>query len=487
VLTGYTPTRLVVFDYHPEVDDERETFETAKSRLASAGCILIVESLADVLARGRRLPVSRPIIPNEQNPLRLLMYTSGSTGVPKGAMYNERLVANFWRRSNASLGPAGAPSITLCCMPMSHALGQYILYGTLGSGGTAYFAAKSDLSTLVEDLALVRPTNLKFVPHVWEMLFDAYESELDRRAMDDRDRATRVKNIMTKLRQNVVGGRYLSAATSSAPISAELKAWVESFLNMHVVESYGSTEDGAVLVDGQVRRPQVTDYKLADVPDLGYFRTDQPHPRGELLVRSEELFAGYYNRPDVTAEVFDPDGYYRTGDIVAEVGPDRLAYLDRRNDVLRLSHGDFVAVSNLEAVFRDSPLVRQIYLYGNSARAYLLAVVVPTTEVLGRHEAEELRRVIDASLQDMAENAGLAPYEMQRDFIVETTPFTAENGLLTGIGKLARLKLRDRYGDRLEHLYTDRAEAEGSALRELRPNGANQSAPQERLPQISSS
>src|SRR3981189_1044513 len=126
-----------------------------------------------------------------------------------------------------------------------------------------------------------------------------------------------------------------------------------------------------VFVDGQVQRPPVIDYKLVDVPDLGYFRTDRPHPRGELLVTSQDLFAGYYQRPQLTAEVFDPQGYYRTGDIVAEVGPDQLEYLDRRNNVLKLSQGEFVTVSKLEAVFDTSPLVGQIYLYGNSARSYL--------------------------------------------------------------------------------------------------------------------
>ena len=68
----------------------------------------------------------------------------------------------------------------------------------------------------------------------------------------------------------------------------------------------------------------MTDYKLADVPELGYFHTDRPHPRGELLVKIADLFPGYYKRPEVTAEVFDADGYYRTGDIVAEIGPDQL-------------------------------------------------------------------------------------------------------------------------------------------------------------------
>lgn len=117
-----------------------------------------------------------------------------------------------------------------------------------------------------------------------------------------------------------------------------MKAWVESLLHdVHLVEGYGSTEAGMVLIDDHIRRPTVIDYKLVDVPDLGYFLTDRPHPRGELLVKTQALFPGYYQRPDVTAEVFDADGFYRTGDIMAQVGPDQFVYLDRRNNVLKLA------------------------------------------------------------------------------------------------------------------------------------------------------
>jgi fatty acid CoA ligase FadD9 len=343
-LTAHTPTRLVVFDYHPEVDGEREAFDAAKRQLVDARSIMIMEPLTDLLARGKRLSLAPLVVPDEADPLKLLIYTSGSTGAPKGAMYPEHLVANFWRRSSGFLGPACAPSITLNFMPMSHALGQHILYGTLGSGGTAYFVAKRDLSTVLDDIALVRPTDLNFVPRIWEMLFDEFQGQLDRRLTDGADRATLEVEIVAVLREKLVGGRYVSARTSSAPISVELKTWVESFLDMHLVESYGSTEAGPILIDGQVRRPPVTDLKLADVPDRGYFHTDRPHPRGELLVKSDELFAGYYKRPEVTAGVFDPDGYYRTGDLVAEVGPGRLVYLDRRNN-------DFVPVSRRDAAF----------------------------------------------------------------------------------------------------------------------------------------
>jgi fatty acid CoA ligase FadD9 len=252
-----------------------------------------------------------------------------------------------------------------------------------------------------------------------------------------------------------------------------MKTFVESLLDIHLTDGYGSTEAGAVFVDGQVSRPNVIDYKLVDVPDLGYFLTDRPHPRGELLVKTETMFPGYYKRPEITADVFDVDDYYRTGDVVAEVGPDQLVYLDRRNNVLKLSQGEFVTVAKLEAVFGDSPLVRQIFVYGNSARSYLLAVIVPTEDELARHDMESLKPLITESLQDVARDAGLQSYEIPRDFIIETTPFTLENGLLTGIRKLARPKAKEHYGERLEQLYTDLADSQTDELRELRVHGAD--------------
>ena len=474
VLTGHAPKRLIVFDYHSQVDEQHEAFDGAKARLADAGSPVIVETLAEVLDRGKALP--RPPIfgSGEDDPLTLLIYTSGSTGAPKGAMYPAHLVANFWRGTSESAPSQhnAAPSITLCFMPMSHGMGRSILYGSLGAGGTSYFAAKSDLSTLREDLGLVGPTQLNFVPRIWEMLFEEFQSELDRRSSDSTDRAALEAEVMAEQRQNLLGGRFVSAMTTSAPIAAELKAWVESFLDMHLVERYGSTEARVVFYDGQVQRPPVIDYKLVDVPDLGYFHTDQPCPRGELLVKSADLFPGYYKRPQVTAEVFDADGYYRTGDIMAETGPDQLVYLDRRNNVLKLAQGEFVTVSKLEAVFGDSPLVREIYIYGNSARSYLLAVVVPTEEALSHHDLESVKPLIGDSLQKVAKAAALQSYEIPRDFIIETTPFTMENGLLTGIRKLARPKLKERYGERLEQLYTALAESQTNELSALRRVGA---------------
>jgi fatty acid CoA ligase FadD9 len=102
-----------------------------------------------------------------------------------------------------------------------------------------------------------------------------------------------------------------------------------------------------------------------------------------------------------------------------------------------------------------------------------VAVIVPTQEALSRWHPDELKPVISQSLQDVAKKTGLQSYEVPRDFIIETTPFTAENRLLTGIGKMARPKLKERYGDRLEQLYADLAEGQANDLFELRRDGAN--------------
>src|SRR6201999_2929142 len=407
---GHTPGRLVVFDYRSELDENREALQNAHERLTDLS--LTIETLDEVRERGANLPAAPAVENGEDDPLALLIYTSGSTGAPKGAMYPQSNVAKMWNRSTKNwIGPSAA-SISLNFMPMSHVMGRGTLYGTLGNGGTAYFAAKSDLSTLLEDLRVVRPTELNFVPRIWEMLYGEYQSEVGRRISAGVDRETVESQVLVELRQELLGGRYIFAMTGSAPTSPELRTWVESLLEMHLTDGYGSTEAGMVLLDGEIQRPPVIDYKLVDVPDLGYFATDRPYPRGELLLKTPNMFPGYYKRPQITSEVFEADGYYRTGDVVAEVAPDQLVYVDRRNNVLKRAKGEFVTVAKLEAAFGNSALVRQIYVYGNSAHPYLLAVVVPT-------DVTASKAAIADSLQDVAKETGLQSYEVPRDFIIE--------------------------------------------------------------------
>lgn len=461
VLRTPSVRRLVVFDYHPRAEEQAERFAAARDSLAEAGRDVDVVALSEVLDRGAVLPEAPPYVPgDDEDPLAKLVYTSGSTGTPKGAIYTERLARVTWE-DRAKRTPDGG-LVTVHYTPLSHFAGYFTLTNTLARGGTSCFTASSDLSTFLEDVALVRPTELSLVPRVCEMLYQRYQSELD---------GADPAEVLTRLREDVLGGRVSFATCGSAPLSATLTEFVESLLGVPLYDMYGSTEVPGIAVNGVLMNPPVIDYKLADVPELGYFRTDTPHPRGELRVKADGI-PGYYRQPELTADLFDEDGYYKTGDIVAELGPRRIAVVDRLKSVLKLSQGEFVAVARLESVFAASPLVRQIFLYGNSERSYLLAVVVPTADALERY-GDGLEPSLIESFRQIAKDTGLKSYEIPRGLLVETEPFSQANGLLSDQRKLLWPKLVERYGERLEQLYDEIAARETQELLDLRRTGAD--------------
>ncbi|GAA3742748.1 carboxylic acid reductase [Salinactinospora qingdaonensis] len=470
---GSSVRRLVVFDYYPQVEDQREKYDSAREYLARAGRDVSIDSLSEIVERGATLPEAPLFTPaDDDDPLAMLIYTSGSTGTPKGAMYTERLAAGMWGGSWSKLF-SEEHAVNINYMPMSHVAGHSSLKNTMARGGASYFTANSDLSTLFEDISLVRPTELSLIPRVCEMLFQRYQRELHRREMDGADRDTVDAEVKAEMRQELLGGRVGWASSSSAPLSAELHEFIESLLDLELHIVYGSTEAAGVMVDGELIRPPVVEYRLDDVPELGYYRTDSPYPRGELLLKTDSIIPGYYRHPELTEELFDADGYYKTGDIVAEVRPERFAVVDRRKNVLKLSQGEFVAVSRLESIFASSPLVQQIFVYGNSERSYLLAVVVPPPATIEKFvgKEEELKQALSTSFQEVAKENGLNSYEIPRDFLIETEPFSKENGLLSDHRKLLRPQLTERYAESLERLYADITARENDELRELRRTG----------------
>lgn len=455
---SHKPRQLVLLDYQAENDEQRQAFE---STAAEVGAMFDVDTLQSLTERGGRYPAISPYVDAaDDNPMAALLYTSGSTGTPKAAICTERMCAMAW--TSASL----APAIGLTYMPMSHFYGRGFLYTTLSGGGTNYFVTESDLSSLFDDLALIRPTALPLVPRVCEMIAHRYHGEVVARVAAGCDRAAAEDEAKTLVRDQVLGGRYLWASCASAPLSPAMHTLMEELLDAPLVISYGATEIVGVTIDGVVSRPPVIDYKLVDVPALGYFGTDQPYPRGELLVKTVNAMAGYYKRPELTAESFDAEGYYRTGDIMAEIAPDRLKYVDRVNNVLKLAQGEFVAVSQLEATFCSHPLIEQIFVYGNSSQSFVLAIVVPDATEAARHPADISSQIRDA-LHSVGRETGLKSWEVPRHFLVEHQHFTAQNGLLTASNKLARPKLIARYGARLEQLYAEIADAAAKNLRDL--------------------
>ncbi|WP_025734970.1 carboxylic acid reductase [Mycobacterium genavense] len=474
-LTSTSLRQLMVFDYRAEVDEQRENFEQTRVRLQGSGTRVAVTTVDEVVARGRRLPAVAACADGDDQRLAMIMYTSGSTGTPKGAMYTERTVTTVWTTMRF-LAP-GLPVINANFMPLNHLGGRLPLASAFLSGGTSYFVPESDLSTLFEDWALVRPTEAAMVPRVVEMLYQHYRGAVDRGIAEGADPATAEHDAATEMREQVLGGRVLGGFVGSAPLATEMKAFLDSMLDAHITDGYGLTETGMLTRDNVVNRNRVIDYKLIDVPELGYFLTDRPYPRGELLVKTDTMTPGYYKRPEVTAQVFDEDGFYKTGDVMAEIEPDHLVYVDRRNNVLKLAQGEFVAVANLESIYAGAPLVRQIFVYGNSERSNLLAVIVPTPEALAEYgNSPALKTAIHQSLRQTAAAAQLQSYELPVDFILETKPFTDENGLLSGLGKQLRPRLKERYGEQLERLYSEIAAAQVDEIRVLREAAADRPA-----------
>lgn len=458
--------RLVVFDYTSRDDAQRDRVEGARARLRAAGHRAEVVPLRDELESGADAPAFVPA--DGENPLATLIYTSGSTGTPKGAMYTADMVTRTWQRPHSPSVDIGRliPAIHLQYMPLSHVYGLEWLIATLTSGGIGYFAARSDMSTLFDDIGLVRPTALNLVPRVCDMFFRRYRRELDQRFGGEPADEQSDEAVKAELRQDFIGGRVVSAMCGSAPLSAQMHAFMQSLLDVPVADGYGATETGGgIMRGGRIRRPPVTEYKLVDVPELGYFTTDRPHPRGELYLKAANVIPGYFKHPELSAQIFDAQGFYKTGDIMAELGPDQLKYLDRSNNVIKLSQGEFVAVSQLEATFSTSPYIRQIFLYGSSEQPFLLAVIVPNDDAIGDGDAREL---IAGSLQQIAGESRLHPYEVPRDFLLDAQRFTRDNGLLTGVGKLLRPALKARYGKRLDALYADIEASHGNQLDELR-------------------
>ena len=147
-------------------------------------------------------------------------------------------------------------------MPLNHLGGRIPLSSAFQAGGTSYFVPESDLSTLFEDWSLVRPTDVGLVPRVVEMLFQRYQQGVQRLVAQGVDEATAEDLVNAELREKVLGGRVLGGFVSTAPLSAEMKSFIESCLDADMVDAYGLTEIGAVTTDGVVVRPLVIDYKL---------------------------------------------------------------------------------------------------------------------------------------------------------------------------------------------------------------------------------
>ncbi|MFT4055695.1 MAG: carboxylic acid reductase [Novosphingobium sp.] len=468
---------IIVMDYDARVTAESESMARADDRLSGAGGgagrKVALIPFAEAVAYGREHPCA-PLPEPEAGTdhVSMIMYTSGSTGTPKGAIIHDAISAQFWNE----VIPVYMPTTIVAYAPMNHFMGRNMVHAALAQGGTAHFTLRSDMSTLFEDFRIVRPTAILFIPRVCELIYQHYQSEVQRLIAGGEEPAAADAAVRARMRSSYLGDRLCGGGVGSSPTAPEVRRFISECWDMPLIEGYGCTEAGAAAMTSQNRLTptMITQFRLSDVPELGYYTTDKPYPRGELLVKTSKMFKGYFKRPDATASVFTEDGFLRTGDIMEQRADDELVWVDRRNNVIKLSQAEFVAVGPLETTYLgNSALIEQIFLYGSSYRSYLLAVVVPDMAVaratLGRDpEAAELRQLVLNEFKMVARKAELKNFEIPRDLILELEPFTYENGLLSSARKPLRPNIKRRYQDRLEALYEEMDRQQQVELARLR-------------------
>jgi fatty acid CoA ligase FadD9 len=453
-----------------------------RSLAAARPSVQAVISLDDdeIPSLGRERGFISPFVPGpndpDGDPLRTIVYTSGSTGTPKGVLNPDSRFAFRLRR--AIEGPR-LPMITLAYLPLSHGTGRMVVYNALMSGGTVHFVSNTDLSTLFEDIRRVRPTHLTLVPRVSGTIYQHFRTELLRRSGGRNVDASNLEDataraIIAEMRSSFLGDRVTLIVTTGAATPAEVRTFLEACFDVPVLDGYGSAELGMVSFDGRLA-PEV-EYKLVDVPELGYSANDRPFPRGELLIRSSMVAPGYVS----TELQREADGWIHSGDIMEERGPRHLAWIDRRNNIVRLAQAEFVSISRLEELYTVRSLfVRQIYIYANPERAYVLAVVVPDMEAVrvrlgdDPSDLERVKAIVGADLERIARDANLKRYEIPRDLIIETVPFTRENGLLTDSNKPRRGTLKVRYRETLDAMYASLEAAQVTMMAELEDQRAS--------------
>ena len=430
----------------------------------------------------------------EMDALFTLSYTSGTTGLPKGVMITNLNMIAAIVSCDMSMAATAELDTVISYLPLAHVFGRLSVYYTFVRGGSiGNFGG--DVRKLADDLQILKPTIFPAVPRVLNRVYDAINKSVSEsnwvkrllfsKAVKSKTSTVRKdgkvtsffydKVVFSKLKGKL-GGRVRTIVTGSAPISSDVLEFFRIGFSCNAVEGYGQSEStGASFVTsnydnstGHVGGPcPCIEFKLEDVPDMNYRSTDKPYPRGEILMRGTTIFKGYYKQPEKTAETIDKDGWLHTGDVGAIVEGGALKIIDRKKNIFKLSQGEYIAPEKVERVYETCPMVQQIFVYGDSLRNNVVAIIVPDEgEVvklgkdkgidgsfaeLCRHEA--VRKEVEDEMNQAAKAAKLNSLEQVKgNFFLDHNVWTDQD-LLTPTMKLKRHLAKQRYQEQLDALY----------------------------------
>jgi len=415
-----------------------------------------------------------------------ILYTSGTTGDPKGVMLShDNLHSNV--RASAQLLPVDDSDLTLSFLPLSHVFQRMVDYLLFSRGCTIAYARSID--TVSDDLKAIRPTIVVSVPRLYEKVYaKVTEASGVKGALVDWARRVgarwadarlegREPGALTKLQYSVaralvfkklsegVGGRLRYFVSGGAPLSPDINRFFFS-AGIVILEGYGLTETSPVT---NVNTPNdfPANFRIGTVGRPVPGTEVRIAEDGEILIRGPQVMKGYFNRPEDTREVITEDGWFHTGD-VGEIDEDGfLRITDRKKDLIVTAGGKNVAPQPIENLLKKNRFMDQPVLVGDR-RKFISLLLVPdfqNLEAWGRENgirfsdrrellsAPGVQKLLEEEVQ--TELSHLARFEMPKKLVLLDEEFTIEDGSLTPTQKVKRRVVEKRFDDVIDALYLE--------------------------------
>ena len=457
----------------------------------------LIMSFAELLEKGKNVYDANPGKFKEladsvtQDDLATIVYTSGTTGVPKGAMITHKnIMAVVMALHKIEPHYAYDTDQTVPFLPLSHVFERVAghFYG-MYVGITASYA--ESLDTILQDIQEKRPTVVLAVPRVLEKVYQRIISQVQEQSpfkqkvfywgqkvgnkISTLREQKKKPGLLLKLKykiaytiifkklQNALGGRVRWMTASGAPTAREIILFFNS-AGIMVIEGYGMTECCA-----PATMSNIADYRIGTV--------GRPLPGvdikiavdGEILIKGDNVFKGYWKMPEETKESFTPDGYFMSGDIGVFDDAGFLMITDRKKDLIITSGGKNVAPQKIENLIKSDPLFTQAIVIGDK-RKYLTALVNISQEQAERVakekgieftsfndliENEKFHKIVEEHIETC--NQKLARYETIKKVGIIRNEFTKETGELTATLKVKRKVVQEKYKPIIDSLYEENA------------------------------
>ncbi|XP_075057950.1 fatty acid CoA ligase Acsl3 isoform X2 [Mixophyes fleayi] len=464
---------------------------------------ITVHSMAAVQALGAK-QVNKQSSPLPHD-IAVIMYTSGSTGIPKGVMISHSNIIAGITGMAQRITNLGETDTYIGYLPLAHVLELSAELVCLSRGcGVGYSSPQtlSDQSTKIKkgskgDASELQPTLMAAVPEIMDRIYKNVMSKVATMSPVQRSLFCVAYNykmkqiskgsttplcdriVFCKVRK-LLGGKMRVLLSGGAPLSAATQRFMNICFCCPVGQGYGLTETcGAGNITemydystGRVGAPLVcSEIKLKNWEEGGYFNTDQPYPRGEILIGGPNVTMGYYKNELKTKEDFfvDKNGqrWFCTGDIGEFHSDGCLKIIDRKKDLVKLQAGEYVSLGKVEAALKNLPIVDNICAYANSDQSYVIGFVVPNQKELlklaGKKGAQgsfeslcnnsAMEREVLRMLVESPAAATLEKFEIPAKIRLVAEPWTPETGLVTDAFKLKRKELKSHYLEDIERMY----------------------------------